>query len=34
MDFGKIIDRIKNILTTPKTEWPVIAAEPATVNGL
>lgn len=34
MDFGNIIDRIKNILTTPKTEWPVIAAEPATVNGL
>ena len=34
MDLGKIIDRIKNILTTPKTEWPIIAAEPATVNGL
>ncbi len=34
MDFGKITDRIKNILTTPKTEWPAIAAEPATVNGL
>ena len=34
MDFVKIIDRIKNILTTPKTEWPVIAAEPTSVNGL
>jgi hypothetical protein len=29
-----IIERIKNILTTPKTEWPVIAAEPATVPDL
>jgi hypothetical protein len=34
MDFGKVIDRIKNILITPQTEWPVIAAEPATVKGL
>jgi hypothetical protein len=34
MDFGKIVDRIKNILITPKTEWPVIAAESTTVNGL
>jgi hypothetical protein len=24
-----IVDRIKNILMTPKTEWPVIANEPA-----
>jgi len=24
-----IVDRIKNILITPKTEWPVIASEPA-----
>src|SRR5688572_21302134 len=23
-----IVDRVKNILLTPKTEWPVIAAEP------
>jgi hypothetical protein len=34
MDTNKIIERIKNILTTPKTEWPVIADEPATVSDL
>lgn len=34
MDSGKIIERVKGILTTPKTEWPVAAAEPATVNSL
>ncbi len=34
MDFAKIIARIKAILATPKTEWPVIAAEPASVSGL
>lgn len=34
MDFGKIIERIKAILTTPRTEWPVAAAEPATVQSL
>lgn len=34
MDFGKIIERIKAILTTPRTEWPVAAAEPASVGGL
>ncbi|WP_027484882.1 Yip1 family protein [Rhodanobacter sp. OR87] len=34
MDFGKIIERIKAILTTPRTEWPVAAAEPASVQGL
>ncbi|RAX14682.1 YIP1 family protein, partial [Pseudarthrobacter sp. AG30] len=34
MDFGKIIERIKAILTTPKTEWPVVAAEATSVNGL
>jgi hypothetical protein len=34
MDFGKIIERVKAILTTPKTEWPVVAAEPATVSSL
>ena len=27
-----IVDRAKNILLTPKTEWPVIAAEPATTG--
>lgn len=33
-DFSKLIARAKNILLTPKTEWPVIAAEPETVQGL
>ena len=28
MDFAKLLDRVKNILTNPKAEWPVIAAEP------
>jgi Yip1 domain len=27
MDINKLIERVKNILLTPKTEWPVIAAE-------
>ncbi len=31
---ASLIDRVKNILLTPKTEWPVIAAEPDTVGGL
>ena len=34
MDFNKLIARVKAILTTPKTEWPIIAAEPATVVDL
>jgi len=34
MDSGKIIERVKGILTTPKTEWPIAAAEPATVGSL
>lgn len=34
MDSGKIIERVKGILTTPRTEWPMAAAEPATVNSL
>lgn len=34
MDFNKLIERVKNILLTPKTEWPVIAAEPDSVAGL
>lgn len=34
MDFNKLIARVKNILLTPKTEWPVIAAEPETIAGL
>lgn len=34
MDFAKIIERVRAILTIPKTEWPIAAAEPATVGGL
>ena len=34
MDINKIISRAKSILLTPRTEWPVIAAEPDTVGGL
>lgn len=33
-DVNKIIQRAKAILLTPKTEWPIIAAEPATVVDL
>lgn len=31
---ASLIDRIKNILLTPKTEWQRIDGEPATVQGL
>lgn len=31
---SNLIPRVTNILKTPKTEWPVIAAEPATAGGL
>ncbi len=34
MDINKIIARAKGILLTPRTEWPVIAAEPETIGGL
>ncbi|MBS0557797.1 MAG: YIP1 family protein [Proteobacteria bacterium] len=34
MDFNKLIARAKNILLTPKTEWPVIAGEAETVQSL
>ena len=34
MDINKVIARAKAILLTPKTEWPVIAAEPTTVAEL
>jgi len=34
MDFAKIFSRIKAILGSPQTEWPIIAAEPATVGSL
>ena len=29
-----LIDRIKKIILTPKTEWPVVAAEPTTISEL
>ena len=31
---SKLIDRAQAILLTPRTEWPVIAAEPETTAGL
>ncbi len=34
MDSGKIIERVKAILITPKTEWPLAATEPATTSAL
>jgi hypothetical protein len=29
-----LVQRVKNILMTPKTEWPVIDSEPATIGGI
>ncbi len=29
-----LVNRVKNILLAPKTEWPAIAAEPATVQSI
>ncbi|KQX25578.1 MULTISPECIES: Yip1 family protein [unclassified Sphingomonas] len=29
-----LVERAKNILVTPRTEWPVIDAEPSTVGGI
>ena len=29
-----LVDRARNIIVTPKTEWPVIDAEPATIAGI
>ncbi len=34
MDFNKLVARAKAILIQPKSEWPVIAEEPATVADL
>ena len=34
MDTTKLIARVKAILTTPKTEWPVIAGEPMSVRDI
>ena len=30
---ASLVDRVKNLLLTPKTEWPRIDGEPATVSG-
>ena len=34
MDFAKLIERVKGIVLSPKTEWETIAAEPADVKSL
>ena len=34
LTMSNLIGRAQNILLTPKTEWPVIAAEPETTAGL
>ena len=34
MDMQKLIARVQAILLAPKTEWPVIAAEPATTGSI
>src|SRR3546814_20958643 len=34
MNFEKTIARAKSILFSPRSEWPVIAGEPATIKGL
>jgi hypothetical protein len=31
---ASLIDRVKNVLLAPKTEWPAIATEPDTASGL
>jgi len=31
---NSLVQRAKNILVSPKTEWPVIAAEPATIKSI
>ena len=34
MDLNKVNQRARSLLVSPRTEWPVIAAEPATVTDL
>ena len=34
MDLNKLIQRARALLVTPRTEWPIIAVEPATVQSL
>ncbi len=31
---SSLVERVKNILLTPKTEWPRIDSEPATIGGI
>jgi hypothetical protein len=31
---SSLVDRVKNIIMRPKLEWPVIDAEPSTINGI
>jgi Yip1 domain len=34
MDLNKVIQRARSLLVSPRTEWPVICAEPATTTDL
>jgi hypothetical protein len=34
MQASNLLGRVKGILLTPRTEWPVIAAEPETIGGI
>lgn len=34
MDLNKIVQRARSLLVSPKTQWPLLAAEPATIAGL
>ncbi len=34
MDLNRVIQRARSLLVSPRTEWPVIAAEPATIVDL
>jgi hypothetical protein len=34
MDLNRVIQRARSLLVSPRTEWPMIAAEPATVTDL
>lgn len=34
MDLNKVIERARSLLAAPRTQWPLLAGEPATVAGL
>jgi hypothetical protein len=34
MDLNKVIERARSLLVAPRTQWPLLAGEPATVAGL